>query len=566
MKKISFCFLLPLLVVCMGTGCDKKPVSLTASPPLSTEKSQEPTQPIVESPIRFTDVARKSGLAFRWSHQGKTPLTILETAGCGGAFLDYDGDGWLDIFLVGQPQCALYRNKQDGTFEDVTQQAGITTEGYFMGVAVGDVDNDGRPDVFVTGYGKNVFYRNRGGKFTDETQSAGLSATGPYAWSTSATFTDLNNDGFLDVAIGHYVTFTPDTLQTCDFSGVQASCPPFYYEKQFLRVLQGNGKGGFQEATKAWGMDKGHGYNLGVAATDYDGDGWQDLYVANDGLPADLWRNRGGRSFQNVGELTGTSYNDEGSTQAGMGVDWGDYDNDSLPDLVVTTFQDEPKALYHNEGGGLFRFTSYQAGIGNATLNRLGFGVVLEDLDGDGWRDLVTANGHVQDTVEKYRAPAAYKQTLQCFHNQQGRFTEVTEGAGTAFSEKIVGRGIAVGDYDNDGRPDLLIINLEGFPLLLHNESSPQSWIGVRVVPKTGNRDGIGTKITVKSDSLTQTREVQTGRSYLSASDTRQIFGLGNANQVSEVRVRWNSGKTELFSVKTVNQWVTLTEGTGVTP
>ncbi len=533
---------------------------LTSCRPIPVRTFPTATATTTPSPFRFSNRTNAAGIHFQLGHNGKSPLTILETAGCGCAFLDYDGDGFLDIFLVGQPACALYHNRGDGTFEETTAKMGITAQGTFMGVAVGDFDNDGRPDVFVTGYGINVLYHNQGNRFVEATLSSGLAAHSPHDWATSAVFVDMDGDGKLDLAVGHYVTFTPQSLQTCPFRGVEASCPPFYYEPQKLQIFRGNGQGRFADVTHSWGMDCGHGFTLGVAATDFDCDGRQDLYVANDGVAADLWHNTG-KGFTNIATLSGTAFNGEGDTQAGMGIDWGDYDNDARLDLLVTTFQDEPKSLYHNEGGGIFQFMSDAVGIGNATLKRLGFGVILQDFDGDGWSDIVIANGHVQDTVEKFRSPAAYKQTLQFFHNEQGHFVEAANGDG--WDEPIVGRGIAVGDYDNDGRPDLLIADLEGSPLLLHNDASPGHYLGIQLIGTRGNRQAIGAQVTLVRPGTNALREVQTGRSYLSASDPRILSALGTSTDKPSVTVHWPGGRIEHFSHLTIDRYVTLKEGEG---
>ncbi len=493
-------------------------------------------------------------------HGGRSPLTILDTAGCGCAFVDVDGDSLPDILLVGQPRCTLYHNRGDGTFEDITERAGLTATGTFMGVAVGDYDNDGRPDLLITGYGCNVLYHNLGGRFEDVTQRAGLEARGPTDWATSATFADLDGDGKLDVVIGHYVTFTPQTLQTCDYSGVPAACPPFYYDAQKLTVYRNLGNGRFQDVTAQWGMAGGHGNNLGVAAADFDGDGREDLYVANDGLPADLWHNTG-KGFVNVALASGTAYDREGQPQAGMGIDWADVDGDGRPDLLVTTFQDQAKALYHNEGAGQFRFVSFDVGLGAQTRNRLAFGVICADFDGDGRPDIVFANGHVQDTINRIHPPATYAQSPQCFRNRgDGTFDDVSATCGPAFQKPIVGRGLAVGDYDNDGRPDLLMVDLEGHPLLLHNESPPTHWLGVRLIGRRSNRDGIGAHLTLTAGTQRQVREVQSGRSYLSACDTRILFGLGSASTLPSLTVHWLSGRVQQVTVPALDRYLTVEE------
>jgi hypothetical protein len=521
--------------------------------------------------IQFQDQTELSGIRFANTHQGKSPLTILETAGCGGALFDYDSDGRLDVLLVGIRSLALYRNitaihsetSQASDiplqFQDVTREAGLTETGLFMGAAVGDYDNDSFPDLLITGYGKTLLFHNTGKNFVNVSARSGINFTDRYDWTTSAVFVDLDNDGNLDLAVGRYVLFTPQTLQLCEYSGVKAACPPFYYQPQTLRVFQGDGIGRFKDVTQSWGFKDQHGYTLGVAACDFNDDGLQDLYVANDGKPADLWINRGERQFKNYGEMSGTARDREGQPQAWMGVDWGDYDGDGRMDLTVTTFQDQPTALFRNEGNNNFLYSSYIAGVASPTINRLGFGVLLADFDGDSWLDMMIANGHVQDTVHQFRPPATYAQPTQCFHNQgHGLFQDVSLSSGEALKREIVGRGICSGDLDNDGRLDALITNLEGSPLLLRNVSPASDWIGLRIVEKKGGRDSIGARITVIAGDRKIVREVQTGRGYLTASDPRILIGLKGMLPIQSISIRWANGKTRQIPIPERNRYVTV--------
>lgn len=533
--------------------------------PTPLDKYAYNSRNLMDTPFYFEDRAEEAGIHFELSHNGRSPLTILDTAGCGCAFLDFDQDGHLDVLLVGQPFCSLYRNNGNGTFTDCTKEAGLRMEGLFMGVAVGDYNNDGWPDLFLTGYGKNVLLQNNQGHFEEITSGSGLEAKGPYDWATSATFVDLDRDGYLELVVGHYVTFTPHSLQTCSYENVQAACPPFYYDPQYLRVYRYHHANRFEDVTVQWGFSKGHGNNLGVAAADYDNDGWQDLYVANDGLAADLWHNQY-PDFLNNGLLSGTAYDVNGNPQAGMGVDWGDYDNDGKLDLIVATYQDQPRALYHNEGKGLFKFVSYAAGLGAQTTNHLAFGAAWADFDGDGWLDLLFTNGHVQDTIFQFRPPITYPQTLQAFHNlRDGTFREVSSQCGPPFRTPIVGRGLAIGDYDNDGKPDALIVNLEGKAVLLHNETKQYPhWLGLKLIGTKSNRDAIGARIYLECGDTQQMREIQSGRSYLSACDTRALFGLGAHSQITNLTVHWPSGKKDTLSVPQVDRYFLVYEERGI--
>jgi enediyne biosynthesis protein E4 len=526
-----------------------------------------PPTPFSAHAITFRDVAAASGIRFVDGHGGRSPLNIRETAGHGCAFLDVDGDGRLDILLVGEPRCTLYRNRGGAvpTFEDITAAAGLDLKGDWMGCATGDYDNDGRVDLALTGYRCAALLHNEGGRFRDTSTGIPL-ARG--AWNTSAAFFDADGDGLLDLYVGAYVQFDHSTLQLCDYSGVLTACPPTYYDPERGHLYHNLGNGRFADITRQAGLGTAHGKTLGVAAADYDGDGRTDLYLANDGMPGDLFHNRGGR-FVNVGSESGTAFNYDSREQAGMGVDWGDYDNDGRLDLVVSTFQYEPTSLYHNQGhpGTVSSFPdraenfphnapsappafieeAFPAGIGDATLNRLGFGIKFFDADNDGDLDLIQANGHVQNNAGRIFPGVTYRQSTLLFENiGDGRFRDISASAGEALARPIVGRGLAVGDYDNDGSVDVLIANLEGAPLLLHNETlHPGRSLTIRLVGRASPRDGTGAPVTLRAGGRTQVREAGTGGSYLSAGDPRLHFGLGAAALADSLTVRWPSGITQ---------------------
>lgn len=530
------------------------------TPSVEKETRLPPPPP---SGFLFREVAGQSGLQFNWGRKGRTPLTILETAGGGAAFLDYDNDGKLDILLIGE-RVALFHNEGERGFRDVSSQSGIGVTGELMGCAIGDINNDGFEDICITGYKTLRIYRNRGGsgQFEDVTAQSGLSMQSPNDWNTSAGFADLDGDGWLDLVVCRYLDFSPQSRQYCEYPDptgkqVKTACPPLYYPSQKSRLFRNKGQGVFED--KSAQLSGAHGSGLGVGFADYDGDGRMDFYIANDAQPGDLYHNEGGFRFTNEGLKSGTGYNQEGREQAGMGVDWGDYNQDGKLDLMVTTFDNEPKSLYANLGGGAFSYASFNAGIGDVTKSRLAFGVCWIDYLNSGYPGVVMANGHVQDAIGKIRPPATYAQPLSLFRNIDGKTLQMAnQEGGEAFQKPIVGRALAVGDYDNDGRLDILVADAEGCPMLLHNESKETNrWIGLRL--KTKGRAAIGARAMLTTEKGTRIAEAQSCRSYLAASDSRIHFGLGTG-EARQVSIRWADGKTQTISAPALNQYTTIEE------
>ena len=529
--------------------------------------------------VQFTDIASASGITFRHTNGKSGRYYFLETVASGGGFIDFDGDGDLDIYLLNgaaipgfvpdQPiSSVLYRNDGNGSFTDVTDQAGVgNVGGYGMGMAVADYDNDGDDDLFVTNYGENILYRNEGdGVFDDVTAQAGLSVPRNPLFSTSAAFLDYDRDGHLDLYVCVYVAFNFDTNKRCSRDGIQSYCGPDIYEGVADLLYRNNGDGTFSDVSTEAGIANPNGKGLGVVAGDYDGDGWTDIFVANDLTPDFLYRNSGDGTFTDQALLAGVAYGEDGVARAGMGVDFGDYDRNGSPDIYVTNFSLEPNSLHRNNGNGTFTETTFVAGVGNPTLLFLGFGTAFKDFDHDGWLDLFAANGHVIDNISLFDPTITYAQTNQLFRNEgDGRFTDVSVRAGAPFQVERVHRGAAFGDVDNDGDIDILVTTVNDVPLLLRNDGEDGS--GSLLVSTEGvrsNRSGIGARVTVITDAMRQRREVRSGYSYLAANDLRAHFGLGTSAGADSVIVDWPSGARDVVTGVEGGQWITIREDAGI--
>jgi enediyne biosynthesis protein E4 len=511
----------------------------------------------------FREVAASAGLVYQWTPPQKTPLNLRETIGNGAAFLDFDADGSLDILLVGAP-CALFRGEGKGKWTPV-EFPKLTGE--FLGCAVGDYDSDGFPDLYLSAYQGGVLLHNEGGKaFRDVTKESGLK---PQPWGTSVAWVEtVPGSGRLDLMIANYVDFDPKhgARPLCDFrdakgATVLAACGPKEYEPLPAALFRNLGNGRFEDASVSSGARSlTHGRGLGVAACDFDGSGRLAIAFANDEAPGDLLVPEKGR-FTNQADALGIAYDRDARLHAGMGLDWGDYDNDGWPDLVVAAFRYEPNSLYRSDVGKSFSDQSYPAGLGAATEPYVTFGCRFFDYDNDGWLDLAFTNGHVQDNVEQLDAKTHYRQPSQLFHNQNGRFTESSAQGGSAFQTPLVGRGLAVGDYDNDGALDLLLVDSAGKPLLLHNEAPARGhWLGLQLRGKKSNAMGYGATVALTVGGKTLVRHCHADGSYLSSSDPRVHFGLGVATKIDKLEVRWPSGKKQIVSALEPDRYHTITE------
>lgn len=546
---------------------------------LSCSRPGSPSRPA------FREVAAETGLRFRHFTGATGKFFLPEIMGSGVALLDYDGDGDLDVFLVdgamlepggtprfppapgSKPGNRLFRNMLSETgkleFVDVTQEAGLALTGYGMGVAVGDYNNDGYPDLYVTNFGSNVLYRNNGnGTFTNVTNEAGVADSG---WSTSAAWVDYDRDGRLDLYVAHYLDFTiPGNVECTDATGKRDYCAPGAYKPVHGRLFRNLGNGRFRDVTETAGIGSALGAGLGVACADFNGDGWPDIYVANDGSANLLWLNNGNGTFHESALLSGAAYAADGIARAGMGVAVGDFDGSGRESIFVTNLTREGATLFRNDGPSGFTDASTQFGLYLPTFPYTGFGVQWFDYDNDGRPDLFVANGAVT-IVESLRGePYPFHQRNLLLHNEGSRFREMSADAGPAFALSEVGRGVAFGDIDNNGTVDVVVANNNGPVRLLLNDAVPRGhWLEVRLEGVKSNRDGIGAKVTVLRPGLPPLlRRAHTDGSYLSSSDIRVHFGLGEARQAS-VLVEWPDGLQEEWSNAKIDSLIVLHEGTG---
>jgi len=549
-------------------------------PPLSSISPRLSVKPeqVMNKPL-FVEVL-SSLSSIHWRHvNGRSPDYYLpETTGAGCAFLDYDNDGWMDIYLVNSGKCdffapdpplrnALYHNNRDGTFSDVTERAGVGGGGYGMGVAVGDFDADGWPDLYVTQYGRSILYHNNGdGTFSDVTEKAGVAAPG---WASSAAWFDYDNDGRLDLFVCRFVDFDKSKNKFCgdEKTGERFYCIPRVYSPSHSWLFHNNGDGTFTDVSTESGIADALGKAWGVVSTDVNNDGWMDLFVANDTVANFLFVNKGNGKFEEKGLEAGVAYSQSGRERSGMGVDSADFDQDGWQDLFVTNVDQEMYSIYRNNHDLTFDDKAGPMGLGRLTRLMSGWGVKFFDYDNDGNADLFIANGHPDDKIEAHSSHVSYKEPLLLFHNTGRSLENVSGVAGPAFSQSLAARGMAVGDFNNDGAVDVLIAVNNGAPLLLKNVSAPANqWLGVRLMGKKSNPDAIGARIIWQSGDLKRSRLKVGGGSYLSSHDPREVLGIGARTKVDRLEIHWPqpSGRVETFTDLPINRYITIVEGLGL--
>jgi len=565
------------------------PLWSQSAPAASSATYPEPLKPGAPLGVSFVDVGHAAGLNARTIYGGEHKNKyLLETTGCGVAFYDYDNDGWLDIFLVNgtrlegfpagqEPVSHLFKNNRDGTFTDVTLKAGVAHSGWGQGVCVGDYDNDGFDDLFVTYFGKNVLYHNNGdGTFTDVSEKAGVAGNGK-RWNTGCAFVDYDRDGKLDLFVANYIDMDLKTAPVpesgpCLYKGVMVACGPPGLNGGKNILYHNNGDGTFTDVSEKAGILKATGtYGLGVLTADLDNDGWPDIYVANDSTASALYQNKKNGTFTDIALEAGCALSPDGKPQAGMGISAADYDLDGNLDLVKTNFAGDTPSLYHNLGEATFEDATFAAGLGLHT-QYLGWGCGFFDFDNDGWPDILICNGHVYPEVEQLKTEAGYAQRKLLYRNlRNGRFEDVSLNAGPGISEPIAARGCAFGDFDNDGDIDFVVNPVNDFPQLVRCDSKTgNNWIKVRTIGTKSNRSGIGarlkcvTRVAGETKAHEQIDEVRSGGGFFSQNDLRVHFGLGAAEKVELLEIRWPSGQVDTLKDVTPNQLIYIKEGAGI--
>jgi enediyne biosynthesis protein E4 len=554
----------------------------------NAEKSAPTSDPSVG--VNFLNVAKESALNAKTIYGGEHKNKyLLETTGCGVAFYDYDNDGWLDIFLVNgrqlqpvtpgqEPTSHLFKNNRDGTFTDVTAQAGVGRYGWGQGVCIGDYDNDGFEDLFVTYFGKNILYHNNGnGTFTDVSEKAGVATSGK-RWNSGCAFVDYDRDGKLDLFVANYIDMDLATAPVpesgpCNYKGVLVACgPPGLIGGKNI-LFHNNGDGTFRDVSESSGILQANGtYGLGVLTADFDNDGWPDIYVANDSTASALYQNKKNGKFEDIAMESGCALSADGKPQAGMGVSAADYDLDGNLDIVKTNFAGDTPSLYRNLGGANFEDTTFPAGLGKHT-QFLGWGCGFFDFDNDGWPDILICNGHVYPEVEQLRTEAGYPQRKLLYRNlRNGKFEDISLQVGPGISVPVAARGCAFGDFDNDGDVDFVVNTVNDFPQLIRCDSTlKHNWIKIRTIGTKSNRSGIGarlkcvTRVPGEDKPHQQIDEVRSGGGYYSQNDLRIHFGLGKAEKVDLLEIRWPSGAIDSLKDLKPNQLCYVTEGQGIT-
>ena len=517
-----------------------------------------------------------SGITWKHTAGHSQQKYLPETTGAGCAFLDYDNDGWMDIYLVNSGKCdffdpdpplrnALYRNNRDGTFTDVTEKAGVGAGGYGQGVAVGDYDGDGFPDLYVTQYGRSILYHNNGdGTFTDVTEKAGVAAPG---WSSSAVWFDYDNDGRLDLFVCRFVDFDKSKNLPCEADNKLGYCIPRLYKATASWLFHNNGDGTFTDVSKSSGIGNYLGKAWGAVATDINNDGRMDLFVANDTTPNFLFVNREGGKFEQIGEPAGVAYSEAGRPRSGMGVDSADLDQDGWMDLFVANIDHEMYSLYRNNHDETFDDQARASGIAAATRLMSGWGLKFFDYDNDGNLDLFLSNGNPDDLIQVYHQDVSYEEPLLLFHgNSKGSFQDVSAQSGPVFAKPLSARGMAVGDFDNDGAVDVLISVNDGAPVLLRNRAGKQNhWLGVHLVGTKANRDAVGARISYQAGDLKRSRTKVGGGSFLSSHDPRLVLGVGERTKIDWLEVKWPtpSKRVERFTDLPTDRYIKIVEGEG---
>jgi enediyne biosynthesis protein E4 len=579
LQHLSFAAATTALLAAHPAALNAQGVAQGGPPPAWAKTTKCQNRPIPQ----LEDITDKAGIKFEHSSAPENKY-IVESMSGGVILLDYDRDGWLDIYFTNAPtvqmaangekaRSALYHNNHDGTFTDVTEKAGVGHPCFAMGGAVGDYNNDGWPDLYVTCLGGNVLYRNNGdGTFTDVAEQAGVKEG---RWSTGAAFGDYDGDGFADLMVANYVDLDLQHLPafgsaaTCKYMDIDVQCGPRGLKGSGHSLFHNNGNGTFTNVTKAAGVDDPRGaYGLTVVFSDFNNTGRPDIFVANDSVASFFYRNLGNGKFSEIGLESGTALADDGHEQADMGIALGDYNHTGRPSLFASTFASDNSSLFRNDGKWTFSDVSYRAGVGLPSVPYVKWGDAFVDLDNDGWLDLVTANGHVYPQVEATATGARYREPKLLQMNQKdGTFCDASDQSGPALQEPHVSRGLAVGDLFNDGNMDVVVEDLAGKPMILRNHGVPdRHWITFELAGTKSNRAALNARIKIFAGGVTQTDEVRSGGSYLSQSDLRLHFGLGAAKKVDRVEIRWPSGKIETLSDLAADKFYSVLEGQGVVP